>query len=46
LLVCGSKVLDFKELQASTQYVDGYSEDNQVIKWLWEIITEDLSEIE
>jgi hypothetical protein len=28
LLICGSKKLDFKELEASTQYVDGYKEDN------------------
>jgi hypothetical protein len=28
LLICGSKKLDFKELENSTQYVDGYKEDS------------------
>jgi HECT-domain (ubiquitin-transferase) len=28
LLICGSKKLDFKELEKSTQYVDGYKEDS------------------
>ena len=44
LLICGSKKLDFKELEGSAQYVDGYTEDREIIKWLWEIIHEELSE--
>jgi hypothetical protein len=44
LLICGSKKLDFKELQSTTQYVDGYKEDSNIAKWLWEIIHEDMSE--
>jgi hypothetical protein len=43
-LICGSKVLDFKELEASTQYVDGYKEDSQIVKWVWEIIHEEMTE--
>ena len=38
LMVCGSKLLDFKELETATQYVDGYTKDNEIIKWFWEII--------
>jgi ubiquitin-protein ligase E3 A len=44
LLICGSKKLDFKELESTTQYVDGYKEDSNIAKWLWEIIHEDMSE--
>lgn len=44
LMVCGSKVLDFKELEVATEYVDGYTEDNVVIKWLWEIIHDEMDE--
>lgn len=45
LLICGSKVLDFKELESGTQYVDGYTEDSSVIKWLWEIIHGEFTEL-
>ena len=44
LLICGSKKLDFKELENNTQYVDGYKEDSQIVKWLWEIIQEELTD--
>jgi ubiquitin-protein ligase E3 A len=45
-LVCGSKALEFKDLEAITQYVDGYTQDNPVIKWLWEIIHNDMTDVE
>lgn len=44
LMVCGSKVLDFKELQANASYVDGYTQESQVVNWLWEIVIEEMSE--
>jgi len=44
LLVCGSKVLDFKELEQNTNYVDGYTEESPVVKWLWEIVQGEMSE--
>jgi ubiquitin-protein ligase E3 A len=46
LLVCGSKELDFRELQKESEYVDGYTEDSQIVKWLWEIVLEEMSEFE
>ena len=46
LLICGSKTLDFKELQNSCQYVDGYTEDHEIMKWLWEIVNEDMTDTE
>jgi len=39
-MVCGSKVLDFTELQNAARYVDGYTKDSQVIKWFWEVVHE------
>ncbi len=44
LLICGSKVLDFKELESNTTYVDGYNEESQMVKWLWEIVQTEMSE--
>jgi len=44
LLVCGSKVLDFKDLEGASSYVDGYTEDSDIIKWLWQIVHEDMDE--
>jgi len=46
LLICGSKVLDFKELESATQYVDGYTQDSSVIKWLWEIIHGEFNDLQ
>jgi len=37
-LVCGSQELNFSELEAHSQYVDGYTEESPVVKWLWEIV--------
>ena len=39
-LICGSKKLDFLEFEKAAKYVDGYTEDNVVCKWLWEIVHE------
>jgi ubiquitin-protein ligase E3 A len=39
-LICGSKKLDFQEFEKAAKYVDGYTEDNVVCKWLWEIVHE------
>ncbi len=44
LLICGTKVLDFKELEKSANYVDGYNEDSNIVKWLWEIVQEEMNE--
>ena len=38
-LICGSPVLDFKELESTTVY-DGYEKDSLVIKYFWEIVHE------
>jgi ubiquitin-protein ligase E3 A len=46
LLVCGSRVLDFKELESATKYVDGYTHENKIITWFWEIIHNDMTEEE
>lgn len=46
LMVCGSKVLDFADLQKETEYVDGYTEDSPVVKWLWQIVHEDMTDHE
>lgn len=38
LIVCGSKKLDFENLRKGARYVDGYTEENPIITWLWEIL--------
>ncbi|XP_066246881.1 ubiquitin-protein ligase E3A isoform X2 [Euwallacea similis] len=35
LLICGSKNFDFDELESSTEYDGGYTNDSQVIKDFW-----------
>jgi len=44
LLVCGSQELDFNELEAQTRYVDGFTAESNIIKWLWEIVIEEMTE--
>ncbi len=39
-LVCGSPHLDFDALQRGAVYEGGYSENSQVVKWFWQIISE------
>ena len=43
-LVCGSQELDFNELEQQTRYVDGYDEESNISKWLWEIVIEEMTE--
>ncbi|XP_030227892.1 ubiquitin-protein ligase E3A isoform X1 [Gadus morhua] len=38
LLICGSRNLDFKALEETTDYDGGYSKDCQVVKDFWETI--------
>lgn len=38
LLVCGSKNFDFNELEKSTEYEGGYSNDTVIIKHFWSIV--------
>jgi len=45
LLVCGSPVLDFLELEKATSYDNGYDKDSPTIKIFWEVVHE-LSEAE
>jgi ubiquitin-protein ligase E3 A len=40
LLVCGSPVLDFDDLEAGTRYEDGYEEDSVEIQNFWSIVRE------
>ncbi len=40
LMVCGSKSLNFEDLELACQYVDGYTNESQTGKWLWEVIRE------
>jgi len=45
LLICGSPVLDFYELEKATSYDNGYDKDSPTIKLFWEVVHE-LSEAE
>eukprot|EP01124_Arcella_intermedia_P028913 TRINITY_DN5997_c0_g1_i2.p1 TRINITY_DN5997_c0_g1~~TRINITY_DN5997_c0_g1_i2.p1 ORF type:complete len:745 (-),score=142.97 TRINITY_DN5997_c0_g1_i2:829-3012(-) len=45
LLICGSPVLDFYELEKSTHYDNGYTEDSHIVKIFWEVV-HSLSETE
>ncbi|XP_076252231.1 ubiquitin protein ligase E3A isoform X2 [Rhynchophorus ferrugineus] len=38
LLICGSKNFDFGELEISTEYDGGYSNDTQIIKDFWSVV--------
>lgn len=38
LLICGSKNFDFDELENSTEYDGGYTNDSQVIKDFWSVV--------
>lgn len=46
LLVVGSKELDFAALRESTAYEEPYSADSPVVRWLWEVVLEDLTDDE
>lgn len=38
LLISGSKILDFEDLEKATRYVDGYNKESGIVAWLWEVI--------
>lgn len=38
LMVCGSRVLDFYELERVTIYEDGYDQDSPTVKLFWSVI--------
>eukprot|EP00747_Dinoflagellata_sp_TGD_P096268 gnl/TRDRNA2_/TRDRNA2_166783_c0_seq1.p1 gnl/TRDRNA2_/TRDRNA2_166783_c0~~gnl/TRDRNA2_/TRDRNA2_166783_c0_seq1.p1 ORF type:complete len:806 (-),score=177.79 gnl/TRDRNA2_/TRDRNA2_166783_c0_seq1:137-2482(-) len=38
LVICGQPELDFHALEKSTSYQDGFSQNSQQIKWLWEVV--------
>lgn len=38
LLICGSPVLDFDALEASTRYEDGFEADSPVILLFWQVV--------
>lgn len=40
MIICGSKVLDFKELKKVTVYQDGFTAESQTVKNFWEVIDE------
>lgn len=44
LLICGSKTLDFHDLEKSARYVDGYTDQSAIIGWMWEVIHNDMDE--
>eukprot|EP00494_Astrolonche_serrata_P004972 UN04987 len=37
LLVCGSELIDFEELERSSRYADGFEKTDATIKYFWEI---------
>ena len=39
-VICGNPELNFIELEESARYEDGYTEDSETIKHLWETIHE------
>jgi len=39
-VICGNTELDFKELEDSTRYDDGYTEESPIIGQFWEVIHE------
>ncbi len=41
--MCGNPLLDFKALRDAARYDGGYSRDTPVVRWLWEIVLDELS---
>jgi hypothetical protein len=39
-VICGNPELDFKELEESARYEDGYTEESEAIQYFWETIHE------
>ena len=40
LIICGTQILDFFELQKATKYEDGYKKNSITIKYFWEVLFE------
>jgi ubiquitin-protein ligase E3 A len=38
LIICGTQVLNFKELEKSARYDDGYEKESLTIQHFWEVI--------
>lgn len=45
-IICGSNVLDFRELEESARYVDGYTAESEIISWLWDVIHNDMTDFQ
>lgn len=44
LMICGSKIIDFHDLEIATRYVDGYTSSSPIISWFWEVIHNDMND--
>ncbi|QDZ25602.1 RCC1-like regulator of chromosome condensation protein [Chloropicon primus] len=40
VLVTGTPHLDFKALEENSRYEGNYTKDSQVVKWLWQVVSE------
>lgn len=40
ILVSGEEIINWEQLKVNSQYIDGYTENSQEIKWFWEIFDE------
>jgi ubiquitin-protein ligase E3 A len=38
LIICGTQMLDFKELEKSARYDDGFEKSSETIQNLWEVV--------
>ena len=38
MIICGSQILDFKEMEKSARYQDGFEESSETIKYFWEVL--------
>jgi ubiquitin-protein ligase E3 A len=44
LMICGSKIIDFHDLEVATRYVDGYTGSSPIVSWFWEIVHNDMTD--
>ena len=42
--VCGSKDLNFKQLQRVTKYIQPLHPDHEFVKWFWDIVHDDFDD--
>lgn len=40
-LICGQRTLDFKELKEYCIYANGYTPEDTLIAWFWEIVLDE-----